>query len=156
MENIDFMIDSKDKSNLSKGYRMFHYGFGLFLIVINGIIISRFIKANSFDLSFYLCLVMLLTGILWIIRGLIGRDFMRARKYISLTKDSIHLKKAFKDDIRLSSNSIDLISIKPTKLNVKTKDDSVDFDLTWLNFNELQQLRTQFVAFGNLNKVEIK
>ena len=156
MNNIDFIIDSKDKSILSKGAKTFHYAFGLFLIITSLIVLIRFIKGNVFDISFYSVLLILLVGILWIIRGFVGRDFMSIRKYISLTDDSVNIKKPFKKELQLSKGSIELISIKPSKLDLKTKDSMLDFDLTWINYNELQQLRDRFSEFSKLNKIEIK
>jgi len=156
MNNIDFIIDSKDKGNLSKGAKIFHYSFGLFLILTSLIVLIRFIKGNVFDISFYSILLILLVGILWIIRGFAGRDFMSIRKYISLTDDSINIKNPFKKELQLSKGSIELITIKPSKLELKTKDSMLDFDLTWTTYNELQQLRDRFFEFGKLNKIEIK
>ena len=156
MNNIDFIIDSKDKSILSKGAKIFHYSFGLFLIITSLIVLIRFIKGNVFDISFYSILLILLVGILWIIRGFFGRDFMSIRKYISLTDDSINIKKPFKKELQLSKGSIELITIKPSKLDLKTKDSILDFDLTWITYNELQQLRDRFSEFGKLNQIEIK
>ena len=156
MNNIDFIIDSKDKSILSKGAKIFHYSFGLFLIITSLIVLIRFIKGNVFDISFYSILLILLVGILWIIRGFVGRDFTSIRKYISLTDDSINIKKPFKKELQLSKGSIELITIKPSKLDLKTKDSILDFDLTWITYNELQQLRDRFSEFGKLNQIEIK
>jgi len=156
MNSIDFIIDSKDKSILSKGTKIFHYSFGLFLILTSLIVLIRFIKGNVFDISFYSVLLILLVGILWIIRGFVGRDFTSIRKYISLTDDSINIKKPFKKELQLSKGSIELITIKPSKLDLKTKDSILDFDLTWITYNELQQLRDRFSEFGKLNQIEIK
>ena len=156
MNSIDFIIDSKDKSILSKGAKIFHYSFGLFLILTSLIVLIRFIKGNVFDISFYSVLLILLVGILWIIRGFVGRDFTSIRKYISLTDDSINIKKPFKKELQLSKGSIELITIKPSKLDLKTKDSMLDFDLTWITYNELQQLRDRFSEFGKLNQIEIK
>lgn len=156
MNNPNLIIDSKDKSFLSKGAKIFHYAFGLFLIITSLIVLIRFIKGNAFDISFYSILLILLVGILWIIRGIVGRDFMFLRKYISLTDDSINIKKPFKKELQLSKGSIELITIKPSKLDLKTKDSTLDFDLTWITYYELQQLRARFSEFGKLNKIEIK
>jgi hypothetical protein len=156
MDNINFTIDSKDKTILSRGARIFHYVFGLFLLITSAIIIYRFIKTNSFDSSFYSSLLIFLVGALWIIRGFVGRDFVFVRKYISLTNDAISLKKPFKNEVQVAQNSIVLISIKSSKLDIKTKDFAIDFDLTWITFKELQQLREKFAEFGNFNKIEIK
>jgi len=156
MDNIDFIFNSKDKSILSKEAKIFYYVFGMFLVITSLIGIYRFIEQNSFDISFYSMSLIFLVGVLWIILGLTGRSFMLARKYISFSNDSIYLKKAFKNEIRLPHESMVLITIKPSILNIKTKDIIVDFDLTWINFNELQQLKKRIAEFGSLNKIEIK
>lgn len=156
MNKPNFIIDSKDKSVLSKGAKIFHYAFGLFLIIVSIILLSRFIKANAYDFSFYSNLLILLVGIVWIVRGLVGRDFISIRKFISLTDDSINLKKPYKNELQISKKSIRLITIKPSKLTLKTKNNTIDFDLTWITNIDLQQLRVILDEFGKLNKIEIK
>ena len=81
---------------------------------------------------------------------------MFTRKYLSLSNDSICLKKIFKNEVQLPKDAIELITIKPSMLSVKTKEWTIDFDLTWISYIELQQLRGNFSAFCSLNKIEIK
>jgi hypothetical protein len=156
MSKSNYLIDSKDKNVLSKGAKLFHFLFGLLLIVSSLIQLNKSLKGNEFDISFYSNLLILLVGVLWIIRGFVGRDFMSIRKYISLSDDSINIKKPFKKELQLSKTTIELITIKPTNLDLKTKDSIIDFDLSWITYNELQQLREKISEFGELNQIEIK
>lgn len=153
MNKPNFIIDSKDKNILSKGAKIFHYVFGLFFIITSLISIYRFDKENTSGILLYL---ILLVGILWIVRGLVGRNFIYMRRYISLTEECVNIKKPFKKEIQLSKDSIKRIALKPSKLDLKTKDYSVDFDLSWITYIELQQLRERFTEFCNLNKIEIE
>ncbi|MRT94354.1 hypothetical protein [Ancylomarina sp. 16SWW S1-10-2] len=157
MENIDFSIDSKEKSKLSKGAKIFSFVFGLVLIINSVLYVQKSIKLDSFDsIIFFSVIVYAAVGILFISRVFVGRDFMSPRKYISLTSDSITIKRQFKKEEQLEKGVIEWIAIKPSSISIKTNESMVDFNLNWISYNDLQLLRGQFAEFCDRNKIEIK
>ncbi len=156
MENLNFIIDSKDKIHLSKGTRIFYNLFGLFLLISSFIVLIKYIKTNDFNISFYSNLIIFLCGIIWIIAGSIGKDFLKTRKYILLTNDSVKFKKPFKVGLLLSKDSIQSIIINPNMIKLKTKDCTYDFNLEWIGYIELQQLKQKLTLFCNLNNIEFQ
>lgn len=156
MDAFIFTIDSKDKNKLSARARNFHYAFGLFLTIASSIGLFRLSKTSVDIISYYSFILIFVTGVFWIIRGAIGRDFMFIRKYVSISDDSILLKKPFQKEIKLSKGSITLMSLKPSGMELSTNIGNFTFDLTWLSYVELQLLRKNLTEFAELNRIELR
>ena len=152
----EFTIDSKDKNKLSARARNFHYAFGLFLIVTSSIGLYRLARTLTDNISYFSFVLIFVTGVFWIIRGAIGRDFMFIRKYVSISDESILLKKPFLKEIKLSKDSITLISLKPSGMELCTNAGNYAFDLTWLSYMELQLLKKNLTEFAEVNRIELK
>ncbi len=156
METITFTIDSKNKAALSKSAKIFHYIFGLFLIASSSYTISRFIGNAEKDIIVYSNVMIFLVGVLWIIMGIIGREFAIARKYISISNNSLHIKKNFTKEVSFPAKSITQITITPSIISVASHESAIALSITWLSYYELQQLKEQLARFCNENGIALK
>lgn len=156
METATFTIDSKNKATLSKGAKIFHYIFGLFLIASSTYTISRYIGIAEKDIVVYSNVVVFLVGVLWIIMGIIGREFAVARKYITISNNSLCIKKSFKKEILFPAKSIAQITVTPSAVSIASHDSTMAFDITWLTYYELQQLKEQLAHFCSENGIALK
>jgi hypothetical protein len=87
MENINFKIDIRDRK-ISRQLKTMYYILGS-LIVVSALSSILLNDRPSFNLLRKLNLISLFFGILFIIQAFTGRYFMAARKYISISDDSI-------------------------------------------------------------------
>ncbi len=156
MEKIDFTVDSKDKVAFSIVAKIFHYILGLSFIVSSLFTISRFSGVADMDMVVYLNVGIFLVGVLWIVMGVAGRQFVPTRKYIILTSDSLRIKKNYKKEVVLSKESIVDITINLSKISITSQENSIDFETTWFTFPERQKFKEQLAIFCRENNIVLK
>lgn len=154
MENIDFSIDSRGRYKLSKKAKVLYLGVGVFFILIGLIGLLKYLKLSETVLL--PVSIDVYGGILFIIWGMVGYDFMTSRKFISFTNDSLTLKRSDKDEIQLPVNAIEQIAIKPSVISIKTKDNTIFFDLSWISYIDLQQLKPRISEFCNQHHIDAR
>lgn len=154
MDSIHFVIDSKDKNKLSKGGKLFHYCFGSFLIFIG---LLCYIKAWGHKnelLIFYVIIVV--SGITWIIKGLVGKQFIiSSERYIKIQDEKLFLKSADKKEMVYSADSIKAIKISASQIDIGIKDNVTRYNLKWITHAEYQALKDKLTLFCAHHKIEI-
>lgn len=149
MDNINFTIDSKDKNKLSRGGKIFHYFFGSFLILIG--VIGYFRAINGLLYTF-----IIVFGIIWIVKGLIGKEFfITSKRHITIRDNKLSIKISNKAEMVYAADVVHNIKITAARMDIGIKNDVKSYDLKWLSYSEFQELKDKMTMFCNYNKIEI-
>jgi hypothetical protein len=155
MESINFIIDSRDKNKLSKGGKLFHYCFGSFMLLI-GILCyyKAFGHKNELLILFSIIIV---SGIIWIIKGLLGKEFFIApKRYFIIRDNKIFIKSPYKKEIVYGADIIVNIKLESARIDIGIKNNVESFDLKWITYSEYQALKDKLTLFCDYNKVGIE
>jgi len=154
MESVNFIIDSKEKNKLSKGGKLFHYCFGSFLLIIG---ILCYMKAFGHKNGLLvMCFVIMFSGITWIVKGLLGKEFIIApKRYFIIRDNKIFIKSPHKNESVYSAENIEDIKVTASQVDIGLKDNVKSYDLKWITYSEYQELKHKLTLLCDYNKIEI-
>jgi hypothetical protein len=155
MENIDFVIDLKEKNKLSKGGKIFHYCFGSILLVIGVLChVKSFGHTNNL---FTFDSLIIVFGITWIVKGLMGKVyFIAPQKYFMIRDNKIHIKNPNKMVVVYPAEMIENIKISVLKIDIGIKNLVKSYDLKWITHSEFQELKDKVKLFCEYNNIKIE
>lgn len=155
MDRINYTIDSREKNQLSKGGKIFHYCFGIFLIIAG--IIGYFKAPGHQNGSFALHTILIITGITWIVKGWMGKVFFIApKRYFTLNDKQIIIKLPNKREILYPAESIMNIKINASQIDIGLKDTIKSHGLKWITYSEYQELKDKLGLFCDVNTIRME
>ncbi len=136
----DLIFDTKHKVVLSKEAKIFAYFTGGILIAV-GILGIYKVGFNSPQNS--LQIVFLTTGILWIVKAVIGKEFFAIHRYIKIDSDSLVIKNNANRPVLFQLSEINDIKLRGTNLILFIQDFVKEYSLSWLSYEQIQELKNR-------------
>lgn len=134
----ELVLDTRHKVVLSKEAKIFAFVTGGILISIGFIGLYK-LGFNSPQMP--LQITLLITGILWIVKGVIGKEFFKTYRYIKIDSENIIIKHKPKGTAMFNLEDVHDIRLNGTNVNLVLKDYEKEYSLTWLNYSQIQKLK---------------
>lgn len=152
MEKKDFIISAEDKNKLSNGGKLFHYGFGLCLL-LTGIIC--YIKALEHKNGLqFLCFVFIGAGVMWIIKGALGKAFfIMPKRYFKIGDHKIVIKSPNKKEVIYPAGVIKEIKLSAVQMDIGLEDCVKSYNVKWITYQEYQELKIKLNLFCKENQI---
>ena len=101
-------------------------------------------------------LMIMFSGITWIIKGLLGKEFIIApKRYFIIRDNKIFIKNPNKNEVVYSAESIEGIKVTASQIDIGLKDNVKSYDLKWITYSEYQELKHKLILLCDYNKIEI-
>lgn len=153
---LDYTIDLREKSKSSKGGIIANILIGTWLVSVNLFVLWRYHQRDVGDIVLVLSNICILCGgCFFLIKGIIGRDMLVYRKFITIQPTAIVIKEPFRKLKIFPIETIDAVEIKPSYLKLWHSGKEFSFSLRWINFREFRGLRYALESFCNQMKTDL-
>lgn len=148
MNNLFF--DTNHKVILSKEAKFFAYCTGVILIAVG---FFGLYKVGFNSPQNPLQIVLLLAGLLWIVKGVLGKEFFAIYRYIKMDSETLVIKNKSNRPDLFKLSEIEEIKLRGTNLILCIQDYVKEYSLSWLSYEQVQELKSRLEMKKSENKI---
>lgn len=135
-----FKINIKERDVLSKNDKIISYTAGSTLAAIGIYILTTLYQGDKKSL-FIIGLGSIIMGVFWIMKAIVGREFSSYEKYVKISDEFIFIKGNKEVFAQIPIKEIKRLSFEKGILHFELNENPLEFDMTWLNYRQIQRLK---------------